>query len=156
MPTPHGSLHRAVAELTVGAVRSMRAHDQRQAQMGLSEIMQQFQIEFSGEANLTWGFTNPPVTIEFDFPFYYAPGQRDPDFEHPHFWFGVELTSEIDVAVTTYIGTWIIDEENGAVEGCTLYIGACTNDNGVPYAGIIHATFQGFSALGEDEADLGD
>jgi hypothetical protein len=118
--------------------------------MGLQEAMQQFQLEFSGTAELTWGFAS--LNLVFDFPFYYAPGQRDPDFDRPHFWFGAVVNTPI--AVTAVVTAWSIDEDNGAVIGATVHVGVCAATPGVAFDGVVHLTFQGFSALSEGGQDI--
>lgn len=148
MPTPEGALHRAIAGMTIGVVKSTRARDARDAQMGLSEIMQQFQLEFSGVGGAAWGFATLPVV--FDFPFYYAPGQRDPDFDRPHFWFGAEVTPAMGVSAT--VTGWSKDPDNGAIIAATVALGV--SGPPVAFKGIVHLTFQGFSALAEAETDL--
>lgn len=149
MPPPRGSLHRAIAGVTVGAVQSMRARDQRDRQMGLSELMQQFELVFSGTAGSAWGFAQ--TTVTFEFPFYYAPGQRDPQFENPHYWFGAETSAPVAVSVT--VKQWTLDEDHGSVVGAVLYVGVCGVGQ-TPYNGVAHLTFQGFSALAEDEVGI--
>jgi hypothetical protein len=148
MPLPEGVLHRAIADMTIGVVKSTRARDARDRDMGLTEIMQQFQLEFSGVGGATWGFVTLPVV--FDFPFYYAPGQRDPDFDRPHFWFGAEVSPAVAVSAT--VSGWSKDPDNGAIVAATVSLGVA--GPAVAFKGVVHLTFQGFSALAEAEADI--
>lgn len=154
---PVHALHRAVGDLTLGIAKSMRARDARDAEMGLSEIMQQYQVRFSGVSDSAWGFA--PVTLTFDFPFFYAPGQRDSDFDRPHFWYGAETTGAdgtgagIAIAFSAVVSAWVEEPKNGAIVGATVQIGVCGTVQAA-YEGIAHLTFQGFSALSEDEPDF--
>jgi hypothetical protein len=157
MPTPQGAGTRAMLELTIGATKSMQRRAARDREMGLAEIEQQFQFEISGNAAITFAFAE--VDVPFDYPFYYAPGQRDSDFNRPHFWFGAETS--VAVAIVATVVAWELDEDNGAVIGATVAIGVAagqpavpTQGVGVPFTGWAHLTFQGFSALAEDEIDL--
>jgi hypothetical protein len=152
MPTPQGATARTLLNLTIGSQKAMRAREQRDREMGLSEIMQHFQIGISGVAATGWGFAQ--ATIAFEFPFYYAPGQRDPDFPQPQFWFGAEAGAP--VAVSAVVGEWIADEDNGATIGAKVWVGVQAAVVGVAYDGVLHLTFQGFSALSEDEVDFAD
>jgi hypothetical protein len=153
MPKPAGAATRTMLDLSIGQANARRDREQRDRQMGLSELMQQFEIDFSGAAGTLWGFATQ--ILIFDFPFYYAPGQRDPDFANPHFWFGAEARPAVAVSVT--VTDWLFDDDNGAIIGAHVAIGVCGNvPNATPYTGTAHLTFQGFSALAEDEADFDD
>jgi hypothetical protein len=144
------ALNRAMADITLGVVKSTRARDARDAEMGLTEIMQQFKINFSGVANTGWGFA--PLVLGFDYPFYAAPGQRDPQFEEPQFWFGAKVSPVVAVSAT--VSQYTVDPDNGAIVGANIAIGVCGAILNVPYEGVVDLTFQGFSALSEDEADV--
>lgn len=150
MPNPMHALNRAMADITLGVVKSTRARDARDAEMGLTEIMQQFKVNFSGVANTGWGFA--PVTIGFDFPLYSAPGQRDPQFEEPQFWFGAKVAPVVAVSAT--VSAYTVDPDNGAIIGAVVAIGVCGAAQQITYKGVVDLTFQGFSALSEDEADI--
>lgn len=150
MPTPSHRLHRAMEGVTLGVVKSTRAREQRDLEMGLAEIMQQFRVSFSGTVGTAWGFA--ATVVHFDFPFYYAPGQRDPDFDRPQFWYGAE--TDLHMAVSVVVRGWELDPENDAVVGAGIAIGVCGAIADVPYTGVAHLTFQGFSALTEDETDI--
>jgi hypothetical protein len=152
MPVSQGVTTRALMDLTVGLLQTTRARDRRDRQMGLAELVQQFQFEFSGTAGTLWGFASK--TLVFEFPFYYAPGQRDPDFEHPHYWFGAEVSPP--VAVSGTVTHWVYDDKSGAVIGAAVAVGVCGAAAALAYEGTAHLTFQGMSALAEDEVDFQD
>lgn len=141
-------LERALHELTVGVTHSMRKRDERDREMGLSEIMQQFQVRISGTGGSVFGFAT--VQIDFDYPFHYAPGQRDPDFARPQFWFGAECTPAM--AVSAVVSAWGDDPHNGATISCNVDIGVAGPEQS--FEGVAHLTFQGFSALAEAETDI--
>lgn len=144
------ALNRAMADITLGVVKSTRARDARDAEMGLTEIMQQFKINFSGIANTGWGFVS--LNVGFDFPFYSAPAQRDPQFDEPQFWFGAKVFPV--VAVSASVNSYMIDPDNGAIRGAVVAIGVCGAAQQIAYKGTVDLTWQGFSALAEDEADI--
>jgi hypothetical protein len=157
MPRPEGALSRALVEITVGTERRRRARAQRDTEMRLSELEQQFQFEFSGTANTQWAFAS--ADIVFEFPFFYAPAQRDPDFDRPHFWFGGDLAPELaasptaPIAMSAVVTGWLTDEHTGAVIGATVAIGVAAGA-ATPFNGLVHLTFQGYSGLDEDEVDI--
>lgn len=147
MSVPRGALHRAVTDMTVGVARSMRAREQRNREMGFAEIQQQFQFKISGVAGVEWKWAN--LTVGFDYPFYYAPGQRDAEFSVPHFWYGAEV--DTPVAISAAVLGWTRDSDNNAIIGSTVTVGNA-GEPGAPFTGFVHLTFQGFAALGEDES----
>lgn len=151
MPEPHGSLHRAIAELTIGTVRSTREREARDREMGYAEIEQQYQFAISGTAVPSLAWTVDPIEIDFDYPFYYAPGQRDSDLDRPQFYSGVEVTPP--VAVSIVVSSWTLDPDNGAVIGCTVNVGVVGDVTLPAYAGVVHLTFQGYGGLAEPEAE---
>jgi hypothetical protein len=149
MPHPLHALDRAMGELTLGVVKSTRKRDQRDWEMGFKELQQQFQIKINGQASEAWGFAQ--TTIVFDYPFFYAPAQRDSDLDRPQFWFGAELY-DFPGAASAVVTAWEIDPTHGAVVGATVSIGVASQPGvDAPYEGVIHLTFQGFAALSEDE-----
>lgn len=151
MSVPRGALHRAVSDLTVGVAHAMRARDQRNREMGFAEVQQQFQVRMSGTATATVAYAI--TVVEFDYPFYYAPSQRDSDFSRPHFWFGAEASTPISVSAV--VTAWDIDPDNAAIIGASVAVGVLSQTP-VAYTGVLHLTFQGFAALGEDETDIND
>jgi hypothetical protein len=153
MAKPIHSAQRQVQALTLGVAKSQRKVRERERELGFAETEQQYQFPISGYVGPTAAFIT--TEILFDFPFYYAPGQRDPDFANPHFWFGAEARPAVAVSVT--VTDWLFDDDNGAIIGAHVAIGVCGNvPNATPYTGTAHLTFQGFSALAEDEADFDD
>lgn len=146
MPNPMHALHRAMADITLGVVKSTRSREQRDREMGLSEVMQQFQVAIEGTA--TGVLTFAQVEVDFDYPMYYAPGQRDSDFDRPQFWVGAEANEP--VAVTATVDDWVLDDDNGAVTGASVQIGVMAGVT-TTYKGKVHMTFQGFAALSEPD-----
>jgi hypothetical protein len=148
MPTRlEGATNRALLNLTLGVAKGSLERDRRDREMGLSELEQQYQVQISGTAGTRWASST--VEVSFECPFYYAPGQRDSDFDRPQFWFGAETT--VAVAITAVVIDWQLDDDNGAVTGATVAIGVLAG-GAVPFTGFAHLTFQGFSALAEDES----
>lgn len=150
-PTPMHALHRAVADMTLGVAQSTRKREARDREMGFREVQQQYQIEIAGEATGVWGFAETSIT--FDYPFFYAPAQRDSDLDRPHFWFGAEL--DFLGAVSAVVTAWDTHPRTGAITGATVAVGVVTQAGAeVGYQGVVHLTFQGFAALSEDETDV--
>jgi hypothetical protein len=165
MPTPQGSTQRTLADLTIGNIKSMQQHAERTAELSLQETTQQYQFEISGTAStgLAWA----TMTVTFDYEVYYAPGQRDSDLDRPHFYFGAEIAPPIadppedhpepvPVAVLATVTRWLINDDNGAIIGAHVAVGCFTDHDGVPFTGLVHLSFQGFSALVDVEADFPD
>lgn len=144
----HGG-QRAITALTVGVAKSTEKRRARQAELGLGESFQQFQVPISGTAGTLPAFTN--VSVDFDYPFHYAPGQRDSDLEVPHAGFGAEADEQIMFGATVI--AWVIDDGNGAYTGATVAISAMAADDDTSFTGSVHLTFQGFSAP-DDTTDL--
>lgn len=143
---PGGAMQRALTGLTIGVAKQMRAREQRDREMGFAEIEQQFQVKITGTAGGAFGFES--ATISFDYPFYYAPGQRDSELDRPHMTFGGEASTA--VAISAVVTGWDVDAESGAIQGAVVAIGVSGAE--VDYTGVVHLNFQGFAALGEDES----
>lgn len=144
---PLHSGHRAVTDLTLGVVKAVKASDRRRLTQGLAETDQQYQFPITGHAEELPAFTT--VSITFDFPFYYAPSQRDSDLERPHVGWGAECDAFVMLSV--HVSDWVTDEDTGATIGATVAIGVSAQGSDVAFSGKIHITFQGFSA--PDEVD---
>lgn len=165
MPEPHGATQRTLSALTIGNVKSMQERSARTAEIALQETTQQYQFEIAGTASM--GLAWSTVQVALDYEFYYAPGQRDSDLDRPQFYFGAEVAPPIDdppedhpepspVAVTATVTRWLINEDNGAIVGAHVAIGCFADRDGVPFTGLAHLSFQGFSALVDAEVDFPD
>ena len=151
MARPIGQLDRALTALTIG-VHQDAMHRRRALRDGYTgEFEQQFQVQLSGQAGNTWGFVDQGYG--FEFPFLYAPVQRQIDFPTPHFRSGIELTNPSSSLVLLHahcIG-WTRSPENWVI-GATVRFMVCapmaTNVT-VPYNAVAHLVFQGYASLPE-------
>lgn len=140
---------RAVADLTLGVAKSTEARRQRDRELGLAETEQQFQIPVSGTASTLPGFSF--LAVFFDFPFHYAPGQRDSDLQEPHMTFGSKCNA--DVTLNAHVRDWYIDSDTGGYTGAVVVVSALAAVAGTDFTGSVHVTFQGFSAP-DDTGDV--
>ena len=143
---PIHQAQRAIADLTVKSIKATKRLDDWYEQMGLAEVDQQFQVDISGVAYDTPAFVT--TEIAFDFPFHYAPGQRDSDLERPHFTYGTEVDGP--AMLTVSVTAWEIDAATGAYIGATVQISALSATE-LGFNGKVHLNFQGVSAADEVE-----
>jgi hypothetical protein len=141
MAKPIHSAQRQVQALTLGVAKSQRKVRERERELGFAETEQQYQFPISGYVGPTAAFIT--TEILFDFPFYYAPGQRDSDLEKPQMRQGFE--SPDNVMITIGVREWNVNEDTGGVIGATLVIGVLAAV-AVTFTATGHAEFQGFSA----------
>lgn len=136
---------RAIADLTLGVVKSTAARAAVDQELALTETDQQYQIPVSGTARTVAGFG--VLAITFDYPFYYAPGQRDSDLERPHMVYGAEC--DAFVVLHAHVQDWDIESATGAIVGATVVV-ACLSAADIDFTGKLHLTFQGFSSPNDD------
>jgi hypothetical protein len=160
MPAPRGSTARALADLTIGVAKSMQARTERVAEVALQETTQQYQLAIEGTATTTIAWSS--VDLLLDYECYAAPGQRDSDLERPQFYFGADVAPEDEdaaaaapVGVLAVVTRWVTNESNGATVGARVAIGVVSNVS-VPFSGVAHLSFQGFTALNPVEDDFPD
>lgn len=146
---PHGALSRAVAHITVDALRTQRARKHKDRQMGIDEIDAQFILTVEGTASAILGFGS--IEVRFDHAFFHAPGQRDSDLETPVFTSGAESAN--NVVLIAKINEWLADPDDGSIIGAVVGIGAMGSAGA--YTGYVHCNFQGYGALREEDTTLG-
>lgn len=142
---PSHIAQRSISDLTLGASKARDRVIRRNKEMGLSEVMLQFQTPVSGTAAGSVGFAT--TTLTFDYNFYYAPGNRDSDLERPQFWFGVEIDGEVFVSCA--VTSWETDVDTGATTGATVRLGVMSGGDIADFTGVLHSTFQGFGAIND-------
>lgn len=148
MPRPSGGMQRALREILVGSQRTRAAREARDRETRFTETDQQFQVPINGTGHALPGFTE--VEVAFDHPFYYAPGQRDADFETPHLsGVGGEINQPLLIGAS--VKQWVVDDDNGGITGAVVRIAVYGSAEAVEYEGVAHLTFQGFASLAEDE-----
>lgn len=150
MPRPSHATQRAVQAITLGVAKSTARVRAREAELGLAETEQQYKIPVTGTASTLPGFSF--LAVFFDYPFYYAPGQRDSDLEKPLMTFGGEC--DADVMLGAHVRDWYMDDERGAVTGAVVVVSALAAIAGTDFTGKVNVTFQGFSAPDDTTQDL--
>lgn len=144
---PVHAAQRQVQALTLGVAKTTKRMRDWELSVGFAETEQQYQFPIGGYVGPVPAFST--VEITFDYPFYYAPGQRDSDLEKPQMRIGYEVDQQ--VMVTIGVQEWTVDENTGGITGATLVVGALAASP-VVFTGLGHAEFQGFSAP-DDHAD---
>lgn len=152
MSRPVGTLDRTLEDLTIGFHRHVEHSKRQKSFTAPHEVEQQVRVEVAGEAGNAWGFTDR--LVNWKLPFFYAPAQRDPPFETPHFSYGFEhnvQTGELIVAQASILrwiknkSSWIVGAEvRFAVQAPNL-----TGTSAIPYSLTSHLTFQGWAAEAE-------
>lgn len=154
MSVHENAVGRAVAALSLGAVRETQRREARRRNMGLEEMDLQFQVAISGDAGTQADWDT--FSIDFDFPFYYAPGNRDSDLDRPHFTFGAVVEDGSPVVVSACVTGWQLNEETQGVTGATVAVCAVAPGTSQPvsFGGYVHLNFQGYAGVAEDETDI--
>lgn len=147
---PIHQAQRSIADLTIKGVKATQKLQRWYEEQGLSETDQQYQFQISGTAATLAAFTTLPIT--FDFPFHYAPGQRDSDLETPHMTYG--FVCDAFVMLSAHVVDWTQDEDTGAYTAATVAVGCLSAVSDLDFTGVVHMTFQGFSA--PDDTDTSD
>lgn len=146
---PIHSAQRAINDITLGVAKATRRRQERIAELGLREEDQQYQIAVSGTAGNALGVGS--LSVVFDFPFHFAPGQRDSDLEVPHMTFGAECDALVQLGA--FVLGWLQDSGTGAFVGANLAVSCIAPTAGVDFTGKLHVTFQGFSGP-DDSSDV--
>lgn len=149
-PVDFGQMDRTFRGMTIGAVKAQnRAKAQRELE-GLDEREDQFKIEVAGRGEEFPSWTQ--VHLNFTVEFIDADGQRDSDFDRPHFTYGVEITNGGPVGLIACVLRWDVGKKNQTT-GCVLGIGAVATDVARKFSGSLHARFQGYGAPAEAYGD---
>lgn len=162
MPVRHGALGRAVVGVTLDQDRAKERRAGNVRADAAGELIYEHHVTFSGKAtrSIVWD----TLHLDFSVSFYPAQYQRDPPFELPTFWCGIDLSnSPTLVLITAVVRGWDMDEA-GAITGATVAVGACVPGadgdpaGGLPpqvvdYAGTLHLHFQGYGAPVEDDSN---
>lgn len=136
-----GQTSRAVRGLTLGVMKAAaRAREQRELE-GLADIEENIKVDVHGRAEEFAVWTR--LQIDFETVFIDASGQRDTEFDRPHFTFGGETIKGGPVALQACVTDWDINDRDEVV-GCVLAIAATSTDLSRTFQGILHAKFQGY------------
>lgn len=147
MARPSHAAQRQVQALTLGVAKSRERLRRYEAEVGFSEGSQQYQFHVSGFVGPIPAFSTKELT--FDYPFYYAPGQRDSDLEKPQIRTG--FVSEDNIMLTVGVKTWTINADTGGIIGAILNVGVIAGTS-IACSALAHVEFQGFYAP-DDHAD---
>lgn len=144
---PIHSAQRAIQDLTLGIARSDKRAVRRAQELGLREVILNFQSTISGTARSTPGFAQ--VTVNFPYTFYFAPGNRDSDLERPQFWPGFECDG--DVMLSAHVKEWDTNVGNGGTIGAVVRVGFMAAAE-VTFNGMVHMSFQGYGDLSDGDS----
>lgn len=165
MTEPNDSLGRGLSDLTIQLSRAYSRRARQYDEMGLQEITQQYQLDVTG-TETGWGY----IDLAFDSPFSYAPTRRNNDLVYPHSSFGVFCPIEdpdtglalepIDFRPTKVyacVTHYERDPDSDQFTGARVFVevSGLSSDPDNLVAASLHATFQGYAAMTQDESDLG-
>jgi hypothetical protein len=141
---------RAVAGMSIGAIKSWQEMRERVWQDALDEYDQQYQAQINIECGNT--FVWMEKDIHFDLIFVDEPS-RDSPYTTPLFTYGLELISGTPILITIMVKQWVRDVQG--VRGCRLLIGAVSpgQDKLVQFIGKLHLNFQGYATKEPTEGE---
>lgn len=131
------------ASLTIGTVKAIDESKRQRLFEGLAEREEQFKIEVTGRGEEFPSWSS--VTLEFETVFVDATGQRDSEFDRPHFYYGAYVPVGGPVGLIACVTAWTTNDRNETT-GCRLSIGAQATDVARTFSGELHAVFQGYGA----------
>lgn len=143
MAVDTGQTARAVRGLTLGVMKAAdRAREQRELE-GLADVEENIKIDVAGRAEEFAAWTR--LAIDFETVFIDASGQRDTEFDRPHFTYGAAITKGGPVGLLACVTDWEVNERD-EVTGCIIAISAIATDTSRTFQGELHAKFQGYGA----------
>jgi len=138
-----GAIAKSVRGLTLDVIqRTDRAKRQRELE-GLRETEEQIKIDVRGRAEEFPEWSE--VHVNFETLFIDASGQRDTEFDRPHFTYGAYIERGGPVGLLACITRWDVTPRD-EVTGCILAVGAVSTDQARRFRGELHARFQGYGA----------
>lgn len=151
-------IHRSLGKLTLDLHKNMRRRQLANEPYELAEREFQAQCEFSGKI----GNTPAEMTIKIPFAVLFlgdAGNLRDSTLDRPHVYFAVEFTKQPDGVVPYhYVKKWHKDHDlnyKAATVTLGIYVPTLVSGGTLPdrpeFAGKLHATFQGYGLLIDDE-----
>lgn len=141
---------RAVAGMSIGAIKSWQEMRERVWQDAMDEYDHQFQAQINIECGNT--FVWMEKDISFDLIFLLEP-TRDSPYSTPLFTYGLELLTGTPLLITLMVKQWVKDVQG--VRGCRLLIGAVNpgQDKIVQFIGKLHLNFQGYATKVPEEGE---
>lgn len=156
MARPNPNLARSLAALTIGVQKQQEKREEQLAPTRLGNMVQAVQTPFKGEVGRTP--TSTDVTVNWPYPFLYAPAQTDSNLQLPHFAPGIELLDlpPAPVIIIPQLHRWLRNDDEwtlGCVVGLTCWVPNAKKK--VKFTGILHTTISGYGAPTEDEDEDG-
>lgn len=141
---------RAVAGMSIGAIKSWQEMRERVWTDAMDEYDQQYQAQINIECGNT--FVWMEKDIQFDLIFLLEP-TRDSPYDTPLFTYGLELITGVPLLLTIMVKQWAKDVQG--VRGCRLLIGAVNpgQDKIVQFIGKLHLNFQGYATKVPEEGE---
>lgn len=147
-------VERSLSSMIIGTRKAFERRDASRQEVAFDETILNFQGSVEGHAGSAIGTTT--ITVEFEAPFYNAPGLKDSELEFPQFSVGVHLESGSGVQVTAHVSSWTIDEEQDAIKGAVVEVAAVAPGTSglVQFTANLHLSFHGLGAPLEDESEM--
>lgn len=136
-----GGSGRAVRGLTLGVLSAHARAKERRELEGLSEIEENIKIDVNGRAEEFAVWTR--LYIDFETVFIDASGQRDTEFDRPHFTYGAVVNKGGPVGLLACVTDWDVNEREEVI-GCVIAIASIATDLSRKFQAELHARFQGY------------
>ena len=141
------NLQRAIKTLVVAPIAGYHGRERYRQVEGNGERIQEVSFTARGTATPRIHWSSYEVT--FGDPFYYAPGQRDNNFDTPVFGYGVLGTWKVMVDVK--VEAWTRSDPELWFTGAILRVGIHTPEQRRLYGTCeIHCRFTGYGGPSED------
>jgi hypothetical protein len=152
-------LHHALGQIVVDAVDDRAALEAELAAIAPGDMIQQLQLDISGQA------TSTPAVLDFEVswpnPFLndVAPGDVDGNLDNPSFAPGIEMQSDGAVMAQVQVRRWIRDESSLIVGALlraitwTAYSPEVPPPAPSPFRAVLHLTFIGYAVPADEDDD---
>lgn len=148
-------LERSLEALTIGLVQDVRHRNRMLHDGQQGEFQQQMQVELSGTAGNVWAWQDQKLS--FEYPFVYAPLQRQADLLVPHFTCGFTLAQTTNlILLHAHVIAWNVTEESWVIGATVRFAVSAPNAvvTPVPYDAQAHLTFHGYATYAEGSESL--
>lgn len=142
-----------MAAITIGVVQGNEAAQAEALPLSAGDLMQQMHVVLAGRIGKRPVWTERDVTFPYPFLMRVAQSQVDSALMVPTFVPGVEMVTDDDAIVFAKVKKWTIQESEW-ITGATLKVCSWIPDapKRVMFNAVLHATFIGYGAPSEDEA----
>lgn len=148
-----GRTEKVARDLTITVLKGAKKAEEAKLAEGLAETDEQLKLEIQGRAEEFPIWTI--LRIKFGTIFLAAPGQRDSDYDRPHFTFGYEVTEGGPIGIDACVTQWLVNDREETY-GCKLAVGPRATDYATRFRGVVHANFQGYGAPIDVYGDMGE